>query len=156
MNDFNKSANQLEFGFEEYPDLPSSKMPDFGQFLQKGLEKNNVVNPGTFDPHALMVKKKEVEKGEIEDTTPKQVWPEKDVKALEDFCFKYGLIGFSYGRTPPIIALSILKQRMGIVDDPLETRIPSGYEKLGCKSIKFNPNFSYDEMIKKKKNILHG
>ena len=142
-------------GFEEYPDLPHSKMPDFGQFLQKGLEKDKAVNPGTFDPHALMVKKKEVEKGEVEDTTPKQVWPAADVKALEDFCKKMGILGFSAGKMSPIAALALLKQQFGIVDGPYEHRVPAGYEKIGVKPTKFNPSYPYSDMMKKK-GVLHG
>ena len=153
MNDFNQTPSLP--GFEEYPDLPQSKMPDFGQFLQKGLEKDNAVNPGTFDPHALMVKKKEVEKGEVEDTTPKQTWPENDVKSLENFCKKMGIVGFNSGKMPPIVALAMLKQQYGIVEGPYEERVPSGYEKIGVKPTKFNPHYPYNEMMKSK-GILHG
>ena len=155
MQDFNQSENPVLPGFEEYPDLSVSKMPDFGQFLQQGLEKDRSVNPGTFDPHALMVKKKGLEKGEVEDITPKQVWPEKDVKALEDFCAKNGIMGFNCGKMSPIAAIAILKQKLGIVDGPLETRVPAGYEMIGVNPTKFNSSYPYSEMLKQK-NVLHG
>ena len=126
MNDFNQSETQLSLGFEEYPDLKTSIIPDFNQIVSKKVETIK----GNFDPYKLMVKKKEVDSGEVQDETPKQVWPEKDIKALEDFCKQYGILGFNCGRMSPIAALAFLKQKMGIADGPLEERIPYGYEKV--------------------------
>jgi hypothetical protein len=132
MNDFNQSETQLSLGFEEYPDLKTSIIPDFNQVISKKVEtiKNN------FDPYKLMVKKKEVDSGEVEDNTPKQTWPEKDIQTLEDFCKQYGIAGFNCGRMSPIAALAFLKQKLGIADGPLEERIPYGYEKIVTNSSK--------------------
>ena len=81
-------------------------------------------------------------------------WPEADVKVLEDFCKKYGVLGFDCGKMSPIAALAMLKNMLGIVDGPLENRIPSGYEKMGVKS-NYSPNDPYQSVFQKK-DILHG
>lgn len=145
MSDINQSNQATLPGFEEYADMPHSLMPDFNQVVTQRL---GTTPTSGFDPHKLMVKKKQVEAGEVvaEDETPKQTWPEKDVKTLEDFCAKHGILGFNCGRMSPIAAMAMLKQKIGIVDGPLEDRMPFGYEKLG----KFNPNYPYTAMVKKK------
>ena len=142
MSDINRSNQANLPGFEEYPDMQHSLIPDFNQVITKRLG----YAVSGFDPHAIMVKKKEIDGGVVEDTTPKQTWPEKDVKTLEDFCAKHGILGFNCGRMSPIAAMAMLKQKIGIVDGPLEERMPFGYEKLG----KFNPNYPYTAMVKKK------
>ena len=81
MNDFNQSTNQIVSGFEEYTDLKTSIIPDFNQIITKKVETIK----GKFDPYKLMVKKKEVDSGEVKDDTPKQTWPEKDIKFWKIF-----------------------------------------------------------------------
>jgi hypothetical protein len=112
MNDFNQSE-QLHFEFEEY-----TTMPNVEQLIAQ--RSPTVIKDGAFDPHQLMMKKKLTDAGAI-DTTPTQSWPEKDIKALEDFCKKYGLVGFNCGRMSPIAALSMLKQKLGVIE-PTENR----------------------------------
>lgn len=131
-------------GFEEYPDMQTGVIPDFNQLLTNKVQTLK----GGFDPHQMMVQKKQIQSGEVVADTlvPKQTWPEKDVKVLESFCAKHGIMGFNCGRMSPIAAMVMLKQQMGIVDGPLEERMPFGYEKLG----KFNPNYSYTTMVRKK------
>ena len=58
-------------------------------------------------------------------------WPANEVKALEEFCLKHGVVGFSCGRMSPSAALAFLKTKLGIVDAPLEERTPYGYSKIG-------------------------
>lgn len=149
MSDFNQSENQLTLGFEEYPDLKTSIIPDFNQVIVKKID--DIKQNNKFDPYKMMVQKKRINDGEIENITPKQMWPEKDVKVLEDFCKQYGIIGFSCGHMSPIAALAMLKQKLGIADGPLEERVPYGYEKIGEN----NPNYPYTNAIKKKM-ILQG
>jgi len=116
MNDFNQ-AEQLHFEFSEYPEMPNT----FGQVISQ--RSPTVIKDGAFDPHQLMLKKKLTDSGESVDLTPKHSWPDQDIKALEDFCKKYGLIGFNCGRMSPIAALSLLKQKMGVIDAPVENRV---------------------------------
>jgi len=115
MNDFNR-AEQLHFEFSEYPEMPDN----FGQMIsQKSL---TVIKDGTFDPHQLMLKKKLTDSGESVDLTPKRSWPDQDIKALETFCLKYGIVGFNCGRMSPVAALAMLKQKLGVIE-PTENRV---------------------------------
>ncbi len=115
MNDFNQSE-QLHFEFAEYP---TANMPSFDSMVS---QKVQVIKDGAFDPHQLMVKKKLTDAGDSVDTTPKRSWPDQDIKALEDFCLKYGIVGFNCGRMSPVAALSMLKQKLGVIE-PTENRI---------------------------------
>jgi len=49
---------------------------------------------------------------------PTQQFDEKDIKELEDFCKKMGVLGFGCGTMHPKAALRMLKARMGIQDTP--------------------------------------
>jgi len=140
MSDYNQ-LNQLNLpGFEEYPDMSTSVMPDFNQLL---VNKVQTIKSG-FDPHQIMIQKKQVQSGE--DNIPNQTWPDKDIKILEDFCAKHGIFGFNCGKMSPIAAMAMLKQKIGIGDGPLEERVPVGYEKLG----RFNSSYPYTAMVKEK------
>jgi hypothetical protein len=134
-------------------------VPDFTQLLMKRIsdkksEETKTVGAGGFDPYKMMVNKKVSDEGAPIDTSNTIKWPEEDVKALEDFCLKYGIVGYNCGRMSPVAALSMLKSQFGIVDKPLEERVPAGYEKLGVKS-KYNANYPYSRVINKK-NLLNG
>ena len=125
--------NQLELGFEEYPTMTTSILPDYNQLL---LSKKQSTTNG-FDPHKIMVQKKQIDSGEVISNIPKQSYLDKDIKTLEDFCMTHGIVGFNCGRMSPIAALAMLKQQLGIVDNkPLEERIPIGYERYGGSSNK--------------------
>ena len=110
---------------------------------------------GAIDPYQLMLQKK---KEEVKEVLPPDApkWPEADVKTLQDYCTKMGIVGFNSGRMPPIAALALLKKEFG--DDytgvPLEDRVPEGYERRGTIS-SHNPNYPYSQAIVKKQ-ILHG
>ena len=147
---------------DEFEDL-NSRIPDFSAALsQRIAQKQGTTTPATpttsatpnVDPYQLMLKRKEAEIAPIDPSTVKQ-WPEKDVKALQDYCERMGIVGFSCGRMHPIAALSMLKNQFG--DDysnvPLEERVPAGYEKLGSSG--YGPSYPYGQAIQKKQ-ILHG
>jgi len=53
-------------------------------------------------------------------------WPEEEIKVLESFCLKHGIVGFDCGRMSPLAALSLLKSKLGVIDAPLEERFPYG------------------------------
>ena len=150
------SDNVDQSGFEAYPEMGSSRLPDFGvamaQRLAPKLTQPNL--PG-FDPHAMMVKKNQVEKGEVlPDTTPVVKHNEDDVKALEDFCKEMGIVGFNCGRMNPAAALFMLKQKMGYAGVPLEERIPMGYQKKGTPNA-FSANYPY-QLPQDKRKVLNG
>jgi hypothetical protein len=144
---------------DEFEDI-SSRIPDLSTALAQRIaakQAGNNASPvpnGAVDPYAVMLKKKS-EGGEVVNA-PLPSWPEADVKKLQDYCTKMGIIGFSAGRMNPIAALAQLKAQLG--DDytgvPLEERVPAGYERRGTTS-KYGPNFPYGEAMKRKQ-ILHG
>lgn len=143
---------------EEFEDL-SSRLPDFqtaiAQRIAQRHQNTSAPQPeGKFDPYKIMVQKKEQETAPIDPVSiPK--WPEKDVKALEDYCRRMGIVGFNCGRMHPIAALAKLRQELGddYTDVPLEERVPQGYEKLGTPG--YGPTYPYSQAMQKKQ-ILHG
>lgn len=146
-------------GFEEWPSIKSDIIPDFQQLLFQKIQNNktstSTVDPNGFDPHIIMVKKNKEDKGEIPvDTTPSPKWPEKDLKALEDFCKQHNIIGFQCGRMHPAAALFMLKQKVGYTNIPLEDRVPEGYEKKGTPH-PHNVNYSH-HLRSDKRVILNG
>lgn len=83
-------------------------------------------------------------------TDSKPDWPERDIRALTEFCKKYKILGFNCGKMSPIAALALLKRQMGVSDSPLNERIPF----TGTKPIN-NPDYTYQNMVQKK-TLLHG
>ena len=149
MSDSYDRQEQLEFQF--------SQPPNFSEMMARRLMGGKPVEAkptNGFDPYKVMVQKKESDDGKPIDTSSVVKWPEQDMKVLEDFCKKYGVLGFSCGQMSPIAAVSMLKNMLGIADGPIEQRVPPGYEKLGLKS-SYNPNSPYQSAIQKK-DILHG
>jgi len=101
------------------------KVPDFNQVMAQKLNQvPPVATPNNeFDPHKIMVQKKESESNPDANPQPKLSHKEKDIKTLEDFCKQHGIIGFNCGLMSPVAALAILKAKMGIVDpESLEQR----------------------------------
>jgi len=138
--------------FEEYPDMTTSVVPDFTQILKQRIVPAIQPNLPGFDPHQMMVKKHKIETGEIApDSVPEVKWPDKDIKALEEFCKQYGIVGFS-SKLHPSVALAFLKDKMGLFDKPLSERIPIGYEKTGIKNI-YNSNYPYNKPDDRRKII---
>lgn len=107
------------------------KMPDFNQMMAQRL--NPVPPPPNasgFDPHKVMVNKKEMESSSSPEDVNIHKWPEDDIKTLEDFCKQHGIIGFNCGRMSPIAALALLKAKLGIIDTiPVEQRYSSEINK---------------------------
>ena len=143
------------------------ELPSIGQILQqrlaaKGIAANGPLPaPGTVDPYELMMARKQASlRGEPvkqPEPPPVQKWPEEDVKALEDYCKKMGILGFATQMNPRI-ALMQLKQQMGDYSGvPLDDRIPEGYEKIGTQN-PYGPNYPYSNAVRgvEKKQVLHG
>lgn len=131
MNDFNQSSNQTGEGFEEYKDMPISLASFISQKMAMKQSAAVEKEVPAFDPHKMMVNKFKMEKGEEVEPIEAVKWPEKEVKALEDFCKQHGILGFNCGRMSPLAALAMLKSKLGIIDAPLEERVPYGYQKMG-------------------------
>lgn len=65
------------------------------------------------DPiHQMLVRRKQ--SGEDTQLPPQESFPQEDIDALEEFCEKYGILGFNFGKIHPRSALNMLKNKMGI------------------------------------------
>ena len=148
--------------YTPYPDISDVLI----QKLQSRLNPADQVpsKPGAIDPYKMMLNKnhpinrEDVVPGEIQQQQQIVKWPEADIKRLQDYCDKMGIVGFKCGSMNPIAALGLLKNQYG--DDytgvPLENRVPEGYEKMGTSSNKYNKHHTYSQMMKKPaKQILH-
>lgn len=138
---------------EEFPILPG-----FESMLQQRIAQKSGINSplppaGTVDPYKLMMQRKSGETTPIDPSTIQQ-WPEEDVKELDDFCKRNGILGVS-ARMNPKLALMQLKRQIGDYSDvPLEERCPIGYEKIGTMP-NYNPNYPYGAAMLQKQ-IIHG
>lgn len=132
---------------DEFPQLPDMNAMLAARISAK--QGTTTPAPGTFDPYQAMLARKA---GKVPETVlpEAQKWPEEDVKLLQDYCTKMGIVGFNPGRMSPIAALAMLKKQFG--DDytnvPLEERVPAGYQKLGTKT-------SYEDAVRNRQ-LLHG
>ncbi len=93
-----------------------------------------------IDPYQMMLARKEQNKEKV--PSPVQRWPDKDIKKLEEFCRQHGIMGFNCGIMSPLAALALLKQKLGVIDPPVQTE-------------RYGPNYPYTETMKKRM-ILHG
>lgn len=56
-------------------------------------------------------------------------WPAEEVRALAEFCTKYGIV-VEHGHMSPSVTLAYLKRKMGIEDEPLKERTPYSNRNL--------------------------
>ena len=137
---------------DEFRELPSIE----NVLAQRIAAKSSLATPkGTVDPYQQMLQKKQATDTGVDPNTI-QKWPEADLKKLEEYCQKRGIVGFNPGRMPPLVALAMLKRQLGedYTDVPLEDRVPEGYEKI-VPAPKYSPNFPYSQAMANKQ-ILHG
>jgi len=115
---------------DEYESI-NSKMPDLETVLIQRISQKQASTNNQFDPYQAMIKKKEAENIPVDPTTIKQ-WPEEDVKRLQDYCQKMGIVGVNNARMPPVVMLALLKRQFGedFTGIPLEERLPVGYQKI--------------------------
>jgi hypothetical protein len=138
---------------DEFRDLPNIENVLAQRIAAKAGQP---IPAGTVDPYQMMLNKKQQGDTPIQDTPPVVKWPEADVKKLEDYCQKRGIVGFNPGRMPPLVAMAMLKRQLGedYTDVPLEDRVPEGYEKI-VPAPKYSPKFPYSQAMANKQ-ILHG
>ena len=72
-------------------------------------------NVPEFDPYKLLLKRKQQQ----EDPTsiPNIHYNESDVKELEEFCQRHGILGVNFKNMNPKSILNMLKSKMGIKDN---------------------------------------
>jgi hypothetical protein len=77
-----------------------------------------------FDPYQAMLRRKQsnvdTDTGYIND--PIQQYDPKDIQELEEFCQKYGIMGFNFGKMNPKAALRMLKGKMGVIDEKVSNK----------------------------------
>jgi len=102
-------------GYEEYPELnnPYDNMGKYDPLSALSLTKHDPI-------HAMLVKRKQQRDSGEEPLPPKVEYNNEDVKALEEFCNKHGILGFSVGNMHPKAALMMLKSKMGIIETPIQ------------------------------------
>lgn len=85
------------------------------------MRQHNAPVPASngFDPYQAMLRRKQSniqdESGYI--NTPIQEYDPKDIQELEEFCTKYGVVGFNFGTMNPKAALRMLKSQMGVKEE---------------------------------------
>ena len=101
-------------GYEEYPELnnPYDNMGKYDPLSALSLTKHDPI-------HAMLVKRKQQRDNGEEPILPAVEYKNEDVKALEEFCNKYGIVAMNFGRMNPQIALKMLKAKMGIQGSPV-------------------------------------
>lgn len=113
--------------------MNTNNLPSFDSFVNRKLsqtEKNNV----SFDPCKLIQQRNNQESPSMPEV---KEWDVEDVKKLEEFCTKHGILGYNFGRMNPKLALLMLKKQMGVyTDTPMEERVPLGYESMNKKNKK--------------------
>lgn len=112
---------------EEWPSMNSNmfaSMANMGAMQTRVMAKSN---DSGFDPYQTMLSRKKRQEDPIADQEPvgKQ-HNDGDIKALEEFCQKYGILGFNCGNMSPRAALTFLKAKMGV----RETETPSYSKKV--------------------------
>jgi hypothetical protein len=135
---------------EEYPILPGFEQMLQNRIAQKASLSGQLPPSETVDPYKLMLQRKNGDP-----TLPMvQQWPEEDVKELDAFCQKNGIIGVSSRMNPKLVLMQLKRQVGDYTDVPLEERCPLGYERRGTPN-KYGPTYPYSEALTKKQ-ILHG
>lgn len=138
---------------EDFPSIPGFESMLQQRIAQKSGVAGPLPPPGTVDPYQVMLQRKRGETTPIDPSTIQQ-WPAEDVKELDDFCKRNGILGVS-SRMNPKLALMQLKRQIGDYSGvALEDRVPEGYERAGTPN-KFGPNYPYSEAVVKKQ-VLHG
>lgn len=91
---------------------------------------NNLPNSGmlgmlpAFDPHAMLLKRIADKKNmEQQQNIVVEPYREEDVKELEMFCKKYGILGISTKTTNPRYVIMLLKKRLGLIEDKNSNKI---------------------------------
>jgi hypothetical protein len=142
----------------EFEDI-NSRIPDLNSALSARIAAKKGITvtppPGTVDPYRMMLqRKRKMDSGDLE-PGPIMRWPEEDVKALQEYCEKMGIVGFNSTLHPRIV-LAQLKRQFGenYSGVPLDERIPNGFEKAGS-GMRYNSSFPYSESMRPKQ-LLHG
>lgn len=95
--------------------------------LTAGNVDSNKSSVGNFDPYKLMLKRKQAQSCDVDDIPTKVIkYDDNDVEELKDFCQKYNIVGFNFGKMHPKSALNMLKNKLGILNEQTNKKILLG------------------------------
>lgn len=77
-----------------------------------------------FDPYQAMLRRKQSNVSDDTGYINSEVvqYDPKDIQALEEFCQRYGIVGFNCGKMNPKAALQMLKKRIGVIDEVINNK----------------------------------
>lgn len=101
---------------EEWPTIGMGNLQAMMVMRQQSAPVSSI---NGFDPYQAMLRRKQsnvdTDTGYIND--PIQQYDPKDIQELEEFCQRYGIMGFNFGKMNPKAALRMLKGRMGVQEE---------------------------------------
>jgi hypothetical protein len=101
---------------EEWPTIGMGNLQAMMVMRQQSAPVSSISG---FDPYQAMLRRKQsnvdTDTGYIND--PVQQYDPKDIQELEEFCQRYGIMGFNFGKMNPKAALRMLKGRMGVQEE---------------------------------------
>ncbi len=105
-------------------DWPTIGMGNLQAMMVMRQQNASVPASNAFDPYQAMLRRKQSnvsdESGYI--NTEVTQYDPKDIHALEEFCQKYGIVGFNCGKMSPKAALQMLKKRIGVIDEVVNNK----------------------------------
>jgi len=102
-----------------------SEWPTIGMGnLQAMMVMRQQSAPVSSDPYQTMLRRRQsnvdTDTGYNNDVV--QQYDPKDIQELEEFCQRYGIMGFNFGKMNPKAALRMLKGKMGIIDEKVSNK----------------------------------
>lgn len=89
------------------------------------IRKSSTIDTNGFDPYQAMLKRRQravdVDTNDYKEQEIVQHDLE-DIKALEQFCKQYNILGFNCGKIGPKAALNMLKKKLGVVSEKIENK----------------------------------
>ena len=91
--------------------------------VSSDLGFNNSYSFNNNDPiHTMFLKKRKQELGEENVDLNRVEHNKSEIVELEEFCKKYGILAANFGNMPPAMALRLLKNKMGIFEEPVASK----------------------------------
>jgi hypothetical protein len=75
----------------------------------------------SFDPYQMLMRRKQMQDNPQD--LPVMEYDPRDVQELEEFCRQYNILGFNFGKMNPKAALSMLKKKVGVVNEQKSNKI---------------------------------
>jgi len=91
----------------------------------ESIRKSGFTATNGFDPYQVMLKRRQ--RATDDDTINyKDIevvqYDSEDVRALEEFCKQYNILGFNCGKMGPKAALNMLKNKLGVITEKIDNK----------------------------------